>query len=155
MDFNYNVKTLSKDDKCTIDKLKLFFIENDKLFFDPFSNHVIISDYMNKLVKYADILYIEEEKKILGMCCAYNNDNKEKQSHLMVMLVSSDNQRKNIGFLLGKEMLKIAKRKNMMSCVLTVDIGNVAAEQLYRKLRFVDFNEKNINPKKKNMIINF
>ena len=141
-----------KDSHFSREDLINFFEKNDFLFPDPFSYHVDISTYMNRLIDLGEVLLMVIDEKIVGMACAYMNDYITYIGHLQVLLVDEKFQKKGIGRNLAKAVLDLAKEKGMQECVLTIDKENRKAEALYKAIGYVDSNEKHKKDNKKYMI---
>ena len=128
-----------------------FFIEKDYLFPDPFSNHVRIDSYVDRVLKYGIILVAEENSVIAGIAGMYANDYEKYSGHLQFILVANEFQNKGIGKELIRHVLQTAKTNGMKRVMLTVDLGNKKAEQLYIKSGFIDSAEKHDKKEKKYM----
>lgn len=138
-----------------VKKIKEFVAKNDYLFPDPFSQYVDLSVYMNKLFKYAKIIYVEDERKVCGIACAYMNDQILKEAHLQMILVDKEHQGKGIGKSLCQAILRKSREAGMEKCVLTVDRSNINAQKLYEKLGYTDSLTQHEKPDKKYMEILF
>ena len=141
-----------KNSIFTDQDLKQFFRENDFLFPDPFTNHIELDTYMDKLIRYGVILIAEEDQKILGISCSYMNDYQNMIAHLQMLLVSKDVHGRGIGRKLTMSTIERARINGFDSIELTVDKVNTKAEKLYRSAGYIDSEMAHNNPEKKYMV---
>lgn len=128
-----------------------FFNENNCLFVDPFSGHVDINEYMEKLFTHAEIIICKQSNEICGMICAYMNDEKERNGYIQVVLVKREFQNSGIGKKLLSEVIYLAKEKKLKKLNLNVDVENEVAQGLFKKFGFIYSNTKHSNEKKRIM----
>lgn len=132
-----------------------FFKYNDQLFVDPFSSHVDIEAYVNKLDSMGQIILAYDKVNICGIACAYMNDKNSYIAHLQVLLVGEQFQNKGIGKELLNRLFDLAKEHGMKKIELTVDNSNVGAIHLYKSFGFEFSQEKHENLNKSYMILKF
>lgn len=138
-----------KDSGLEISALKNFIAENDHLFPDPFSSHVDISAYVDKLHGLGEILVAVGPNGICGAAAAYMNDAVLKTFFLQLFVVDKAHQGQGIGKSLLLSLFDLGKRHGMVRGRCTVDKGNVRAEALYRKTGWFDSDAVHENPAKK------
>lgn len=150
-----NITLVNFKDTCfDLSFLKDVITENDDLFPDPFSKHVDISLYVDKLFNFGEILVAVENDNIVGVACAYMNNMELKTFFLQMIFVDRFHQHKGIARLLLEKLFEISKEHGMHYGRLTVDRSNVNAQKLYEKMGFFDSKEIHENPNKKYMDVN-
>ena len=140
-----------KNSDYSEESLKEFFKTNDYLFPDPFSNYVNTDAYMEKLIKYGEILIAIHDNEMAGIACAYVNDYESFLAHLQMIFVKDKFQGLGIGRKLVYSIIELAREKGMKKVMLTVDKTNLRAEKLYKSVGYVDANLKHEKKNKKYM----
>ncbi len=148
--FKENVKIINlKDSRIDVSVLKNFITRNDYLFPDPFSNHVDISTYVDKLYSLGEILVAIDNNTICGVACAYMNDLVLQTFFLQLFVVDKNHQGQGIGSSLLLNLFDLGKQNGMTRGRLVCDRNNVSAERLYKKIGWFDSNTVHENPAKK------
>lgn len=133
-----------------------FITEFEYLLPDPFSLHVNLSDYSEKLNTLGETFVVTENNKVVGLVCGYINDLNAKQAYMQILIVSKEAQGKGYASMLIKEFIGYAKFKFTNGQVfLTVDKVNDKAENIYKHLGFVQSDRVHVNKEKRIMVYNF
>ncbi|MFC4872713.1 GNAT family N-acetyltransferase [Negadavirga shengliensis] len=121
-------------------ELAPFFLSINKqwidqyFFMEPFDVEQLENPDRTILAEGGEILFAEWEDEIVGTVALKKMD--ESQYELIKMGVLPQAQGKNIGFLLGKAALELAKSKGAKKVVLYTNSILAPAVGLYRKMGF-------------------
>lgn len=128
-----------KHEKPPLESIREFFYRTDKEFDVPLSQKVNIDEYASKLYTYAEFFVCYDDDKIIGMICCYMN--RPPKAYISHVCVDSGHQGKGI----FKELFALVKKecsiKSIEMISLEVNKNNYNAQQIYKKLGFVDSNK--------------
>ena len=83
------------------------------------------------------ILIAEENNQILGyLVCSFYISNYQKSCYMDYLFVQKKERGKGIGKLLINDINQILKNKKLEKCRLDVNVKNISAINLYKKLGF-------------------
>lgn len=146
------IKTVDFDKSGFCQKdLADFFEKNDKDFPDPFSAHVDLGQYAEKLINLAHVVLAVDGRSIAGVAAAYENDLRAKTAHLQYLCVNANYRRGGLAKKLLSKVQKTAAEQGMEKIILSIDKANASAENLYRSQGFSDYPVLRENPRKKYM----
>ncbi len=133
-------------------QIAVFIKENEYLLPDPFSNHVDVEQYSQKLNSLGEGWGVIKNEKLVAFCGGYINDFITRKAYLQLLLVSEKYQGLGLGSSLITAFYEYAKKMNFKQIQLTVDTENEKALYLYHKKDFIESTKKNPNNKKIYMI---
>jgi RimJ/RimL family protein N-acetyltransferase len=136
--------------------IKDFISTHEHLLPDPFSLHVDLNAYAEKLNTFGDTFVVSDNDKIVGLVSGYINDITTKEAYLQIIIVAREAQGKGYATLLIHEFVNCAKNRFTSGKVyLTVDRINEKAANVYKHLGFVKSERQHANINKQIMVYNF
>lgn len=112
--------------------------EMKNVFNPPLTTRISnLSEYAEKLAKFANVYYSILDGEVCGFICFYNNDDDSKTSYISQLAVKERFQGKGIGQNLLDKCVEIAKKTNRVAIELEVDDENEKAISFYKKNGFV------------------
>lgn len=117
------------------EELLNLLIHFNNMFVPPFSQHVDLSIYTNKLLQHASFVYCMSGKNIISLLAYYKND---VTCELYIPYICVENSKQNTG--IGKKMINTLienNRENYNSIVLEVVKSNVNGLSFYFRNGFV------------------
>lgn len=124
---------------ASLSKIYYFIKENEFLLPDPFSRHVSLMEYSNKLNSLGETFVIEESGEVKGLVSGYINDFSTKQAYLQILIFSETIQGKKYGSNLISEFINYTYKcfGYDSKVFLTVDKSNEKAHSIYKHLGFM------------------
>ena len=128
-----------KHETPPLESIREFFYRTDKEFDVPLSQKVNVDEYTFKLYMHAEFFVCYDDNKIIGMICCYMN--RPPEAYISHVCVDSEHQGKGI----FKELFTLVKKECFIKSIgmisLEVNKNNYNAQQIYKKLGFVDSNK--------------
>lgn len=114
-----------------------FISRNEYLLPDPFSKHVNLIQYAEKLSSLGTTFVCKKNEEIVGLLSGYINDVEHKKAYVQISIVSKQIQGKGIGTRLYMSFIDKARNVFKSGVVfVTVDKCNDNAIRLYRHIGF-------------------
>ncbi|RGK26442.1 GNAT family N-acetyltransferase [Bacteroides intestinalis] len=133
----------------TVSIISDFISCNEFLLPDPFSKHVDIKSYAERLNRLGITFVCKDNEEIAGLISGYMNDVTNKCAYIQVIIVAEQLQGKGIGTCLIKFFIDKAKIMYGNGTVfLTVDKCNEKAFRVYTNIGFTLSNTIHANEKK-------
>lgn len=142
------IEELIKAEKA-ISIINDFISCNEYLLPDPFSAHVDIRQYAEKLNRLGTTFIAKDNEEVVGLLSGYINDFGNKCAYMQIGIVSKRLQGKGIGTQLFRTFIE--KTKDVYgggTVFLTVDKCNVNAFRLYTNMGFIVSNKAHLNENK-------
>lgn len=114
----------------TKDKLYKFLLSCDKCFDESLSSRVNLSEYTNKLFKYAHFILALEKEKIVGMVVQYLNDIENEVSVIPIVIVLTDYRGLGIATELINISILMAIENKFQK--LIIDTTSIIAKKTYK-----------------------
>ena len=130
-----SVHTL-KDSTFTLHDVHEFMKIVDEDFVPRFSSYVNISEYLKKLMKYAEILLATDGNIVLGIIAFYCNNITGGISYITYLAVRHGYRGKGLAEKLLMKCIKMAKAAEMKKVQTRTWNGNKQAVSLYEKFGF-------------------
>lgn len=132
-----NVTIVPFEDKYHVHFKRLNQEWIDKYFIMEDADHNSLDNAQEYIInRGGDIIMALHNDEVVGTCALIKTDNEEYQYELAKMAVSPKAQGLGIGWILGKEVIKIAKSKGAKNIYLESNTVLTPAITLYRKLGF-------------------
>ena len=149
---NFEVTKLARSGK-TIEQIADFIRKNEHLLPDPYSDHVDVEQYAEKLCSLGECWGIIADNQLIAFCGGYINDFSVKKAYLQLLLVCKNCQRNGIGSALINAFYACAKERGFTQIQLTVAKRNAKALKLYEKLGFTCSSEEHPDKLKQYMLL--
>lgn len=104
------------------------------MFLPILSEQVDLTNYANKISRYADVIWAIDGKRIAGMCAYYANE--PPSAYLTSISVLPEFQKTGIAHRMLRQAIKSCQARNFMYLDLHVFQQNVQAIALYRQIGF-------------------
>jgi len=147
-----NIIKLSKNEE-TAKQIADFIRANEYLLPDPYSDHVNVEQYAQKLNSLGECWAVIKNDEIVAFCGGYINDLSTKKAFLQLLLVSKKWHRNGFGKSLIKAFCNYAEALGFIEIQLTVAKRNEKAFQLYKEIGFVNSKEEHPDNLKQYMIL--
>jgi len=124
-----------------------FINENECLLPDPFSSHVDLFQYSEKLGTKAETFISLDNGNVQGLVSGYINDFNKKEAYLQILIVKKEYQGKKVGGKLIRSFLAETMQILGKGAVvyLTVDVLNENAINFYNHVGFSRSERKHSN----------
>ncbi len=149
---NLNITKLPKN-KEMAEQLAIFIRENEYLLPDPYSDHVDVEQYAQKLNSLGEGWGVIKDGKLVAFCGGYINDLTTQKAYLQLLLVSEKWHKRGLGTLLIKTFYNYAQNLCFQQIQLTVAKRNAKALSLYIKNGFIVSEEEHPDKLKQYMIL--
>lgn len=141
---SHNIVYQWNDKKClTHNNFRKLLIQFGDLLPDPLSERVDLDEYVDKWLKFADILLAFDKNKVIGIRVLYANDMENKCAHGLLLSILPEYQGRGIGRKMYHLSINLAKNRGMTKFFLFVHYENRIAIKLYKSLGFVEI-ERNL-----------
>ena len=101
-----------------------------------------LDGYLAKLARHADVLADTREGRCLGLVAFYANDTATGRAFITLVLVAPEARGGGLGSALVSGALAICRARGMATCRLEVRHDNAAALATYRRLGFVEVEDR-------------
>ncbi len=149
---NLNITKLPKN-KEMAEQLAIFIRENEYLLPDPYSDHVDVEQYAQKLNSLGEGWGVIKDEKLVAFCGGYINDFTTQKAYLQLLLVAEKWQTRGLGTALIKTFYNYAQNLGFQQIQLTVAKRNAKALSLYIKNGFIASEEVHPDKLKQYMIL--
>ena len=145
---NVQVKQLNHD------KIFELLLKVDSSFIpEPLSGKCDLKLYSEKLAENATHFVIEEDHKLIGMCCCYLNDPKNEKAFISITCIDPIFFGRGLGKKLTLECESFATKKCFKFIEFEVHIKNIPSIEMHKSLGyFIDRQEKDSFYMKKEFI---
>ncbi len=133
---NLNITKLPKN-KEVAEQLAIFIRENEYLLPDPYSDHVDVEQYAQKLNSLGEGWGVIKDGKLVAFCGGYINDFTTQKAYLQLLLVSEKLQKQGFATSLLRCFYNYAQNLGFQQIQLTVAKRNAKALSLYIKNGFI------------------
>ena len=137
---NLDIIKLQKN-KETAQQIAVFIKENEYLLPEPYSDHVDVEQYAQKLNSLGEGWGVIKDGKLVAFCGGYINDFTTRKAYLQLLLVSEKWHKRGLGTSLIKMFYDYAQNLGFQQIQLTVANRNVKALKLYNKNGFITSKE--------------
>ena len=112
-----------------------------KDIFPNLSKRVNISEYIEKLAKYANVYSIVDNDKHIGIAAVYMNDFENRIAYLSLIGITKEHRNDGLGKMLLNFCESEAINAGMTALKLEVKKNNVAANALYGRMGYMIIGE--------------
>ena len=133
----YQLKIASSED------IYLHLKECNSDFIPPLDQKVDLHEYSKKISEKAITFEAWENKILIGLVAGYFNDIEKKIGYITNVSVIKNWKGKGIALALMSQCIEYAKKYSFNEIDLEVSSQNIGALELYRKVKFVEFEKKN------------
>ncbi|MBQ4477168.1 MAG: GNAT family N-acetyltransferase [Bacteroidales bacterium] len=133
---NLNIIKLPKNKEIAA-QLAIFIRENEYLLPDPYSDHVDVEQYAQKLNSLGEGWGVIKDGKLVAFCGGYINDFTTQKAYLQLLLVAEKWHKRGLATSLIKMFYSYAQNLGFQQIQLTVAKRNAKALSLYIKNGFI------------------
>jgi ribosomal protein S18 acetylase RimI-like enzyme len=122
--------------KASIDDIKSYLINNDKIFFEPMQSRLDITKFSEKIYQNADQYWVYNDENKVGFMAVYFNHPTKEFGYITTISISKEFQGIGIGKRLLEEAKSHASENGFKKIRLQVHSNNITAQNLYTKFGF-------------------
>lgn len=103
----------------------------------PLSQRMSPSEFTDKVIAHGEVWFaLHRNGKPIGVIVFYANNEETRRAYVSILSVDPSCRGRNVGRMLMKRAIAVARKRNMRSMALHVDLDNIPPNRLYRSLGF-------------------